>query len=285
MDKIIHIFKWVRSNFFYLTFTVFLLLYIWWFRLNPIVFDPGEQANAPLIFGLILLSIYGFIIGLLRFLQNYLFIRVAFFIMAILFLTANSLFVFFCIPQPIASARFGNDTYYVTSNPPFLECCSYYQFTKWEGIFHYESNFFGYHVPQVKFIHDKKTNEVSLVDVSEGFEKLYKTLEKSHQSYEGYAKLENHLYYYSVTCNSSEDWICETRTYMFYQCELDNTSCNALPIEYTTGMNGQGNLQANESSKEIKFYFMSPVSGDDRILILSYGESPACFVDGCSVVR
>lgn len=286
MKKDIQILKWMRFNYLYLIFIIFIFLYIWWFRLNPIVFGPGEQANTPLIFGIILLIVYGFIIGLLRLSQNHRFIKALFFIIATFVLAINAVFMFFYIPRLKVSAQYGKTTYYITSNLPFLECCGYLQFTKWEGIVHYESYFYGYNMPQVKFIYDKKTDEVSLVDVSDGFERLYETFGESHRSYEGYAKLENYLYYSSAKCNRNEDGLCETWTYILYQCDLDNTSCSVLPIEYTTAMNGSVTLQANESSKEIVFYFDLLFTADDNgTLIYTYGQSPHCFVDDCSIVK
>jgi hypothetical protein len=285
MNKVAKAVRLASSNFFNLTIAVFIILYIWWFRLNPIVFGPGAQAADPLIFGLILLLIYGFIIAMLRLSQNHLFIKAPLFVIAIFFLAVNTILLYFYIPRLDTSAQFGKDTYYITSNLPFLECCGYFQFTKWDGIFHYESNFYRYNMPEVKFIYDQKTDEVSLVDVSDGFERLYETFGKSHRSYEGYARLENHLYYSSARCNRNEAGDCETWTYILYQCELDNTSCNVLPIEYTTGRDGSVNLQANEMTEEIDFYFETFFSADDGALIYTYGQSPRCFVDGCFIIE
>lgn len=180
MNKVTKLVKWASSNFFYLTIAVFIFLYISWFRLNPIVSGPGEQAATSLIFGLILLLIYGFIIAMLKLSQHHLVLKAPLFVAAIFFLAVNTVFVYFYIPRLQASAQFGKATYHITSNLPFLECCEYFQFTKWEGMFHYESNFYRHNMPQVKFIYDKKTDEVSLIDVSEGFEKLYETFGKSH---------------------------------------------------------------------------------------------------------
>jgi len=274
----------VSFSFFYITIAVLIFLYTWWFRLNPIVFGPGEQAAAPLIFGLILISVYGFSVGVVKLLYNNCSIKALFFAIAIFFLVTNAVFLFYYFPRLQASARFGETTYYITSNHPFLECCGYFQFTKWESVFHYESNFYIYNMPPVQFIYDKKTDEVSLVDVSDGFERLYETFGKSHRSYEGYAKLVNHLYYSSAKCNRDGYGDCATWTYILYQCNLDNTSCSVLPIEYTTERNGWSSLQANESTKEINFYFESYFPPDE-ILIYTYGQSPQCFIDGCSIVR
>lgn len=284
MNKVANLIRWICANFFYLTIAIFVLLYSWWFRLNPIVSGPGEQAAAPLIFGLILLLIYGFIIGILKLSQHHRFIKALFFVMATFFLAANTLLVYFYLPRLQASAEFGKTTYYITSNLPFLECCGYFQFTEWQDIFHYESNFYTYNMPQVKFIYDKTTDEVSLIDVSEGVEKLYETFGKSNRSYEGYAKLGNHLYYASAKCNRNEKGSCETWTYILYQCELDNTSCRVLPIEYATGRDGWVNLQANESTNEIDFYF-DPYFSANETLIYTYGKSSRCFADGCSIIK
>ena len=282
MNKVANFIRWVLYNFFYLTFAILVFLYIWWFRLNPIVSGPGEQAAPPLIFGLILLSTYGFIIGMLKLSQNHLFIKALFLLMAIFFLAVNAVLVLFYLPRLQASAHFGKTTYYITSNLPFLECCGYHQFTEWQGFLRYESSFFGYNVPQLKFIYDEKMNEVSLVDVSEGSEQLYMTLGEHSLSYAGYAQLDTHLYYISTVCNLDEERLCGTWTYILYQCELDNTLCTRLPIEYT-GDDRSVNLKTNGVTEEIEFYLESYFS-DARELIFTYGEHPRCFVEGCSIV-
>ncbi|SRR6266498_513595 len=284
MNKVIDFIRWLRSNFFYITIAIFVFLYIWWFRLNPPVSGPGEQATAPFHFGLILLTIYGFIIGVLKLSQHRPFLKSVSFVMAFLFLVVNVLFVNAYLPRIKASAHFGNNTYYITSNLPFFECCGYYQFTKWQSMFQYESNFYIYTMPPVRFIYDKTTDEVSLVDVSGDFETLYETFGKSNRSYEGYAKLGNHLYYASAKCDRIEKGFCEAWIYVLYQCDLDNTSCKMLPIEYTTTLDGWGDLQARESTKEIDFYFDAGI-WSDAILIYTYGDSPRCFVDGCSITK
>ena len=294
MNKVADFLKWVSTNFFYITIAALILLYIRWFRLNPIVSGPGEEAAPPLIFGLILLVIYIFSVGMLKLLKRHRFRRALFLVIAIFFLAANAVLIYFYLPRLQASGRFGNATYYITSNLPFLECCGYHQFTKWEGMFHYESNFYRYNMPQVKFIYDKKTDEVSIVDVSDDFERLYETFGESHRTYEGYAKLENQLYYSSAKYYRNKEGVCETWTYILhhcetwtytlFQCELDNTSCIVLPVEYTTGEDGCVNLQANRSTKEIDFYFESCYS-DDGTLIYTYGQSPRCYVDGCSITK
>ena len=284
MNKVVNFIKWASSNFFYLTIAVLIFLYIWWFRLNPLISGPGEQTSGPFIFGLTLLLIYIFIIGVLKFWAHRSFSRALPLVLAILFLAVNSVFVFIYLPRLEASAHYGKATYYITSNLPFLDCCSYHQFTEWQPIFHYESYFFGYHLPRVKFIYDTKLNEASLIDISEDYEKLYETFAKSPRYYDGYAQLENHLYYISTSCNLNKENLCETYTYVLYQCELDNTLCTGLPMKYT-GEDGSVDLQINESTKEINFYFWPNPYIDPRILIYTYGQDPRCFANGCSIIK
>lgn len=284
MNKVAKLIKWIRANFFYLTIALFIFLYIWWFRLNPIVFGLGEQASDPFIFGLFLLIIYGFTIGILKLSKFHSYVKALSLVMAILFLVINTVFVIIYLPQIKATGKFGGNTYYITSNFPFLDCCGYHQITKWQGIFHYESNFFGYNLPPVKFIYDSKMDEVSLVDISGDSEELYETFGKSPRYYEGYAQLENHLYYVSTSCNLTKENLCGTYTYVLYQCELDNTLCTGLPMEYT-GDDGSVNLQVNESTKEIDFYLEPYPYNEPGILIYTYGQPPRCFVNGCYIIK
>jgi hypothetical protein len=85
MNKVTDFLRWVSSNFFYITIAVLIFLYMGWFRLNPIVSGPGEQAAAPLIFGLILLLIYIFSVGMLKLLQRHIFIKALFVVIAVFF--------------------------------------------------------------------------------------------------------------------------------------------------------------------------------------------------------
>src|SRR3972149_1597014 len=84
MNKAVNFIKWIRVNFFYLTIALFIFLYIWWFRINPIVFGPGEEANAPFIFGFLLLLVYGFIVGILKVSKSHSFLKAISILLAIL---------------------------------------------------------------------------------------------------------------------------------------------------------------------------------------------------------
>jgi hypothetical protein len=281
MNKVVYFIRWVCSDLFNLTIATLILLYLWWFRLNPFVFGPGEQASDPLIFGLVLLLIYIFIVGVMKFSRQGSFVRALSYVLAVLLSAINTLFMFFYLPRLQASARFGNTTYYITSNSPFLECCGYHQFTDWQGI-HYESDFFAYSLPSLKFIYDEKSSEVSVVKIYEDSEQLYVTLGQPRRYYEGYAQFRNQLYYGSMKCNRRQAYSCESWTYSLYQCALDNTSCTKLPVEYT-GSEGWINLQANELTDEIQFYIEFEISPDPGTLIYTYGQHPRCIVEGCSI--
>jgi hypothetical protein len=283
MNKVVSFIKWVCSDFLKLTTGGLILLYIWWFRLNPFAFGPGEQASDPLIFGLVLLLVYIVITGIVMFSQKYSFVKAISYVLAVLLLAINALFVFVYLPRIEASAHFGKTTYYITSNFPFLECCGYHQFTEWQGI-HYDSGFFAYNLPQLKFIYDEKSNEVSLVDISEGSEQLYATLGQQHRDYDGYAKLGNYVYYGSlkrIPTNEEFDW---TYHFSLYRCELDNTSCIRLPMEYISEYDGYIKLYANEITKEIYFYREPTSYTLPEELVYIYSEHPRCYVDGCHIL-
>lgn len=281
MSKVVNFLRWVFSDIFYITITAFVCSYIWWFRLNPFVFGPGEQASDPLIFGLILFFIYIFTIGIMKFSQKDSFVKALSHVLAVLFLVINALFVFVYLPRLRASAHFGKATYYITSNFPFLECCGYHQFTEWQGI-HYESNFFAYSLPPLKFIYDKKSSEVSVVKIYGFSEQLYVTLGQQRRYYKGYAHLGDHLYYGSMKCDRRQEHNCEAWTYFLYQCALDNTLCIKLPVEYI-GSEGWINLEANELRNEVLFYVEFDPSPDLGTLIYIHGQHPRCFVEGCSI--
>jgi hypothetical protein len=73
---------------------------------------------------------------------------------------------------------------------------------------------------------------------------------------------------------------CDSYTYTLYECDLDYTSCDPLPVQYTETNHEYewGYLDINEATNEINAY-----SFKDS-LIFTYGENPVCHIHRCEIL-
>jgi len=67
-----------------------------------------------------------------------------------------------------------------------------------------------------------------------------------------------------------------TFSFMLYGCEKDSTTCSRLPFRYDTQGLPYGDLEVDEENGEV-----SVLIRDE--LIYTYGNSPKCHVEGCSL--
>ena len=278
MDKVKAIIGWITKRLFPISIVIFVLIYMWWFRLTP--WDPQEYccSNGNYQFGLTLLVLFigSGIFWLLTKNRNYL--GMFFRITTIFFLILNSWYITLFVPRIIDAAKYNGIVYYLVSyytgpdQPSTL-----YQLTKWYGMFNYEIRDMDRWVWKGRIFYDQKTNLVNIITL------------KNHLSYtdsippryyeHDSRQLGDHLYYVSQHCE-----YCNTGPYTItmYECELDNTACAMLPFQYI----GEGEfwfLDINEGTKEIEFYILPPSGG--YVLAYSYGENPRCYVEGCEILK
>ena len=133
-----------------------------------------------------------------------------------------------------------------------------------------------------KILIDNEKNEVSAIrnfDLGLAF-----TDGGNPRRYEGDSvQLGNHVYQMAI--DNHEFWKCMTApscdsyTYTLYECNLDYTSCNPLPMQYITTNEDVIFLNANEVASEIN------ASNDRDTLIFTYGEHPQCYVEGCEILE
>jgi hypothetical protein len=72
---------------------------------------------------------------------------------------------------------------------------------------------------------------------------------------------------------------CDSYTYTLYECNLDYTSCDPLPVQYVTTSSDSIFLNANEVTGEIS------ASNSKDTLIFIYREYPVCyFFDKCVIL-
>jgi hypothetical protein len=145
MDKISAVIRWIVYNSFFISIVVFVLFYLWWFRLTPFVFlDYPTQAFLG---GSIMLIIYSALsVAISRTKHNVL--KPILSIVNIIFFAMNFMYLDIHIPRIKTTANCNGVTYYITRYSPLLdERWTYVQESKWKGYFNYESHFYGYDRP------------------------------------------------------------------------------------------------------------------------------------------
>lgn len=280
MDSVKFFAEWIAKRLFPISTVIFILIYIWWFRLTP--WNPQEYCCSYIDYklGITLLVFYvglGVIWRLTKN-RNYLgkLIRVA----IIFFFILNSWYITIYMPRLIDAAKYNETVYYLVSYPKAIDIPwrTVNQLSKWHGFLNYETLYMDDWAWKGRLFYDKKTNLVNVVAVFDDRSYLLYTDDTPSRYYEHDSRqLENHLYYVSSQC-----WYCKASPYTMYECELDNTSCVRLPFRYT----GKGEfdyLEVNEKTKEIDFYIW--LGSDDDVLVYSYGVQPRCYVEECEILE
>ncbi len=285
MNKVVDAGQWIIRNFLPISLIIFIVIYLRWFRLTPLEFGHYNDPNAGYIAGLILLGLYSVLTILFRISKDHVIIRVLLFIPTIFLLFLNIAFLFWFSPRMITTAKCNGFTYYISTGSPLSDPqWSYFQFTKWRGVF-YDSHFFGYSGYKYEIICDEEKKEANVV-----FGDILDSTDGKHpRSYIHMSvKLNNQLYVLSETwdipeyCGKDEYRDCDIYRYTLYECKSGYTSCDALPIQYTIYDSEFFYLEVDEITGEINL-FDNDEDDPDRILIFTWGEHPRCYVEGCKI--
>lgn len=286
MNNVIDFGKWLARNFFFITIGIFIIIYLRWFRLTPLVFGYYNDPNDAYIAGLILLSIYSFLVIIFNVVKRKGCIKSFIFIFTTIFFVLNIAFLYGFSPSMITTTYCNEITYYISSGSPLTDPqWTYYQFTKWKNDFSYKSFFFGYSGWDYKIICDEEKREANVIIPF--LDALDYTDGENPRSYlHTSTKLNNHLYVMSVDwytsegCDRNRYWYCDTFTYTLYQCNLNYTSCNSIPIQYSTKFESFFYLESDEIKQEINLY-----DNDDDALIFTWGNRPRCYIEGCEILE
>jgi hypothetical protein len=286
MNKVVKAVQWVARNLHFISIVIFIAVYLRWFRITPFVYlnDP----SFAFVGGMVLLFIY-IVLALISSLSRIgVTPRILFYSLAVIFLVFNVFYLQVHMPGVEATAKCNGITYYISHGSPlFDEQWTYVQLTKWRGMFNYESYFYGY-APSAsanEIICDVEKNETHFI--RDSYRLIYIDGENPI-GFEGYwgAQLKGYLYFMSEEwlsqehCNEEESKGCDIVVYTLYQCKLNFTDCNPLPISYTASDVFSLELRADEITNEISL-FRHYFSGDDETLIFTYGENTRCYEDGC----
>lgn len=281
MDKIGKVINWGVRIFFLATFPVILVFYLRWFQLVPVI--------SWLIFSLILLFIYGFLVRKLFVTKKTLVVKAILFLSCVVFLYLIYLDIKIHMPRVEYTAHCNGITYYISHARPFGdEQLTETHFTKWEGVFNFETFFFGYGSGPFEFVCDEENQETNIVNTYS--DTLRYTDGDDPRIYVKYVgtQLGSHRYFMSRSISIPDDcdldvvFSCDVFTYTLYECDLDYTACSRLPVVYTNGGADFLELETDESANDI-YLFEEYLGSEERTLVFTYGENSRCYVDGCSI--
>lgn len=181
-------------------------------------------------------------------------------------------------------ARFGQYTYLLfdSQTSDFHPYLAFYKCSRWEFncelLYRSKSPTIGWEI-----IIDQQKKEVSLFDdVHTNF--LY--TDGKNPRYYAYGRggiLKNNIYSLSEECiRMTSEVTCGTYTYIPYKCNINGTSCNPIPMRYTTNYDYYYYWIENELQNEISLYISTDT---DEILIFTYGVHSRCYVDGCEISK
>jgi len=285
MDKVFAAINWIVRKIFFITIVVLLIFYIRWFRLTPWVFF--DDPTFAYMFGLILLIVYGIFIKA-WFVSKNAILKMFLLLISIGVLVINCLYLEIHIPRLVTTVKCNSIRYYITSYSPFLdEQWQYDQLSKWRGVFYQSTPLRFSGLPSYRIICDEEKKEANLVNTFNDV--LYYTDAENPRFYveNVHAKLKGHLYFIAREvsfegCNK-EKRNCAISIYIPYECKLDYTACNPLPIRYTDRGSELLYLQADKTTGDV-FLFIKSLGNGDETLIFSYGNVPRCYVDHCSIL-
>ncbi|MEO7841748.1 MAG: hypothetical protein ABIU06_20585 [Anaerolineales bacterium] len=129
-------------------------------------------------------------------------------------------------------------------------------------------------------------NEINVMyTFGDGTSNLIYTYGTPNRYYDDLVQFGNLLFYLAYYDHPEPN----TRTYMIFQCALDNNDCVRLPFEYQ-GFGRYTEFKVDESKNEMSLVFHSDLDSSekkyiDETLIFTYGEDPTCHVEGCKILE
>lgn len=200
------------------------------------------------------------------------------------------------LPTILDKANINGITYYLLEEPEALDVHIYYSL--------YKCTAWGFQCTPTEFywgpttgdinlhlMQDKNnSNEIYVVRphyYDDASDLMYSDGTQSiHYNYAGLSQLGNHLYYLAYISITDREQMEESRIYMLYQCNPDNTNCLRLPFQYQSDKSFLS-IEISETNNEVsifetKDFDISKVS-QQRILVYTYGDEPRCYVADCVI--
>lgn len=284
MEDFARVCRWVTRNFISISLAIYMIIYLRWFQLTPLMFY--NDSDYAYLAGLILLGLYALFATLTRLAGRFQVLQVLLFIpSAILFLGSIAHTISF-FPKVEFTTKCNGKTYYITWMHPFGDYqWTFDNVTIWTGPFTYDSFFFGYSGGGYEIICDEEKKEANIIRMFNDV--LVYTDGRNPRGYYNYTgtQLGDHLYFLAEQCN---DWIpstCGSTTYTLYECNLSYKFCDPLPIQYTQYDSSDFlDLSTDENTNEVKLH-EEDFETDENVLIFTYGEYPRCYVEGCEILK
>jgi len=278
MKKVVDAGKWLTRNFFLIPIPVFIVIYLRWFLLTPLMFfnDP----DAAYIAGVFLFSLYVLLSMLLKRARSHSAVRIFLLLSAFLFFLWNIFHIKAFFPSIESVAECNGKTYYVTWMHPLGDYqWTFNNVTIWKGPFEYESFFFGYSMDSYEIICDARNEETHII--TSFTKRLAFTDGNGQRIYDDGARLGNHQYGLSYDYNENPDLFI----YVLYECGLDFSDCHILPFQYHGEYSKWASyVAANEEKSELNVYFIVyHGTQSEDVLIFTWGEQPRCYVEGCEI--
>ena len=262
--------------------------YILWVRFSiPLIFYIDYYQNLSYLFTLIIIASYILTVVIVKH-----FNKSRSKTLGLIFLFASMpfccLYSYFSlyIPTVLDKDVINDKTYYLTGELEVFDIRAYhrlYECTKssflcvqtpfWEG------GGASFRPLQLMVDETGNPNEINVMWTSYNGEitLLEYTYGKQPRYYDYPAQLNNRLYYLAHIRNISS----KPNTYLLYECRLDNTSCNQLPIKYE-GFGSFRDTRVNEATGEINVYIDDQM--DQETIIFTWGDYPRCYVNGCEIL-
>lgn len=128
---------------------------------------------------------------------------------------------------------------------------------------------------------DEQNNEVSVID-TRGLVYTDGLNPRRYTGHEG-GRLGGNLYYLSEICrNFYQEGDCKSYTFIPYECNVNNKSCDPLPIKFESDIDFYPLWETDDANNEISLHY---VDNDNDVLIFTYGEHPRCFIIECEILK
>jgi hypothetical protein len=142
---------------------------------------------------------------------------------------------------------------------------------------------------------DRKSHVINLVRTrwdSDSYDLVFSFGKNSEMSWQDEAgRFGNHIYQMTWKCNNPHQinkysLDCDNYTYALYECDLDFTGCHPLPMKYTSlNRDEYFTWEVDKNINQINLYSNFNDTEPEKFLVLTYGDHPQCYVDGCQLLE
>lgn len=280
MEKVKYGFKWVLQNFFFIAIAIYLMVSTYEFWLLP---------HASALSGAIIWVLLNLIIATAyRVFRSRAYLGKALLAILVFFFSLNAWQIHDMLyTKVVDTAKLNGTTYYLVEHLDYSEPISWrdYSLTKWSGLFIYKS--YGVGERRVEMRYDEKMKLVYVVNVEWDSLVFIDSTPPVFFAEENETELNGKKYVLANDChpNPLNHYLCETFTYMVYQCELDYTLCAPFPFQYDGKYIFEMLIENDISPGNINIYFAIGKYPGTKTLIFTQGDTPICHAEGCEILN